>query len=302
MKRTQPITSKQADAILTSDWHLREDTPPCRVDNFWNVQWGKVMFVKELQREHDCPVLHAGDLFHHWKPSPYLLSQAIIYLPDQFHTVYGQHDLPQHNLELAYKCGINTLYQADVLNILTQCHWQKKPTEYWKTDPGNIDEVLRIKDKTTLVWHVMNYIGRPPWPGCEAPRASRLLNKYPQFDLIVTGDNHKPFTERYEGRLLVNPGSLTRQSADETHRPRVHLWYADRNTLVSVYLPIDEDAVSRDHIQQQEQRDERIEAFVKRLNTEFRASVSFEENLEQFLQTNRVTENVKQVIYKAMEE
>ncbi|KKL99820.1 hypothetical protein LCGC14_1810530, partial [marine sediment metagenome] len=84
------------DLILTSDWHLREDTPICRTDDFWSAQWNKVDQVMALQSKYDCPILHAGDLFHHWKPSPYLLSETIDHLQgSRFYTVYGQHDLPQ---------------------------------------------------------------------------------------------------------------------------------------------------------------------------------------------------------------
>jgi DNA repair exonuclease SbcCD nuclease subunit len=291
MKRTRPPAKiNKPNAILTSDWHLREDVPVCREDNFPETQWKKVEFVKELQKKYKCSVLHAGDLFHHWKPSPYLLSQTIMHLPEDFWTVLGQHDLPQHSLELVYKCGVSTLSTANRLHIIAGGHWNTKP--------GG----MTIAGREIAVWHVMNYAGKPPWPGCDAPRAGSLLKKYPQYDLIVTGDNHKPFVEEYEGRLLVNPGSLTRQSADEDHEPRIYLWYAKTNIVEPVYLPLDKNAVTREHIEQDRQRDERIEAFVQRLNTDFEASISFEENLERFLQSNRVTDNVKQIIYKATED
>ena len=114
MKRTLTKV-KPPSTILASDFHLREDHPVCRTDDFWQAQWKKVDFVSELQEKYDCPVLHAGDLFDFWKPSPYLLTETIKHLPNKFFTVYGQHDLPQHNLKLAYKCGINTLAEAGKL-------------------------------------------------------------------------------------------------------------------------------------------------------------------------------------------
>ena len=289
-------------AILTSDWHLREDQPICRIDDFWKEQWQKVDCIRQLQQKYHCYVIHAGDLFHHWKPSPFLLSQTIEYLPEQFYTIYGQHDLPQHNFELRYKSGIHTLIKAEKVyllgNNLTNISYESTiQGVHWEMLPMKID----ADRNKILVWHKMNYQGKPPWPDCPDPMAATLLRKYPEYDLIVTGDNHKPFIEEYQGRLLVNPGSLTRQEADQVdHQPRVYLYYED-NSVKPVFLPINKDVISREHIEVREQRDRRIEAFVEQLNTEYDATMSFEDNLEVFKKTNNVREKVMEIIYKAIE-
>ena len=107
-------------AILTADWHLRDTQPVCRTDNFWEAQWKKVQYVLNLQNEHKCPIIHAGDFFHTWKTSPYLLSKTMEHMDSKypFLTVYGNHDLPQHNLELAHKSGLHTLCMAGKLITL----------------------------------------------------------------------------------------------------------------------------------------------------------------------------------------
>ena len=66
------------DLILTSDWHLRESTPECRTDDFWEAQWKKIDFIKELSEKHGAFVFVAGDIFHHWKPSPNLIRKTIV--------------------------------------------------------------------------------------------------------------------------------------------------------------------------------------------------------------------------------
>lgn len=310
MQRNTQI--KQPGAILTSDWHLREDKPICRIDDFFETQWKKVDFIKQLQAKYNCPVLHAGDLFDHWKPSPYLLSKTIEYLPKQFYTVYGNHDLPQHNINLAEKCGIYTLYKSKVVEILDGCHWNQYPKESSigietskgkniKYADGITPEFYKTLVKEILLWHIMTYQGQKPWSDCPSPTAIKLLKKYPQYDLIITGDNHKPFVEEYQGRLLVNPGSLSRQSASETHKPRVYLWFVDKNTVKPVYIPIKEDAVSREHLDIIENRNERIDAFVNRLNNDYETTVSFEDNLKKFEQTNKIRKSVMNIIYKSIE-
>jgi len=290
MKRTRQ--NKKPDSILCADFHLREDQPPCRTDNFWNAQWKKVDLIRDLYLKYECPVIHAGDLFHHWKPSPYLLSEAIRRLPNNFWAIYGNHDLPQHNLELAYKCGINTLKSAGLIEIIQGCHWGEIPK--------NLS--LLFNNKKVLVWHVMTYKGKQPWSDCVDPAATKLLRKYPEYSLILTGHNHQSFVEEYEGRLLVNPGSLTRYKADQiNHKPCVYLWYGENNKVEPVYLPIEQDVITREHIDRKDQRDERIDAFISRLDNEWEAAVSFEENMERFAQTNKIRKSVMDIVIKAIE-
>jgi DNA repair exonuclease SbcCD nuclease subunit len=286
------------DAILSGDWHLREETPICRTDNFWETQWKKVDFISALQEKYDCPVLHSGDLFNSWKPSPYLLAATIEHLPKQFFTVFGNHDLPQHNLELANKCGINVLEKAGCLSVLEGVHWGQIPTEHGTN--SNYSDILT--SRRILVWHVMTYTGKIPWPDCPDPKAESLLRKYFLFDLILTGHNHQSFVAKHEGRILVNPGGITRQTADQfDHQPCVYLWFADTNTVTPVYLPIQDGVVIQDHLLRKQERDNRLEAFVSRLNNEWEGAVSFEENVERMLVENQIRESVKQIVYKAIE-
>lgn len=305
MKRTKRPTRqkpfKNASAILTGDWHLREDTPLCRTDNYWDEQWRKVDFVSNLQIKHQCPVIHSGDLFNHWKPSPYLLTKTIEHLPGEFWTVFGNHDLPQNNIEMREKSGIEVLDRTRVLNVLSGYHWnQSLPSK------GVIPGGLNMFQKRMLVWHVMVWQGDQPWPGCTDPEAGKLLRDTKGPDLILTGHNHKPFVAERNGRLLINPGSLMRISADQIeHRPRVYLWYEESNTVDPVYIPIDPagvSSVSRVHLEQIQEKDARIEAFIEKLNMDWSSEVSFRKNLDQFFANNEVSENVQTLIWKSLEE
>lgn len=293
MKRGKPAQAKTPDLILTSDWHLREDTPVCRTDDFWEAQWKKVQYIAGLSFEHKCDVIHAGDLFNHWKPSPFLLTSTLINLPAKFRfkTVYGQHDLPQHNLNLEMKCGIRTLAQTDKAVLLKAGHFGQEPRD------------VELHNRKIAVWHKLIWPkkSKPSWS--DDPTAEEILEKYPQYDLIVTGDNHQSFVWKTDdGRLLVNPGSITRQTADqENHKPCVYLWYAETNTVEPVYLPIESGVISREHIERKKSRDKRIEAFVERLNEEWEVKISFTTNLEAFQKKNKVRQEVMDIIWKAVE-
>jgi predicted phosphodiesterase len=279
--------------ILCSDFHLREDTPTCFTGDFQKEQWLSISFVSKLQEKYQCPVMHAGDLFHNWKPSPWLLTQTIALLPKQFYTIYGQHDLPQHNWELREKSGIKTLEIAKRVKVLDGVHYGQEPKEDIHID-------FPISGRSILVWHHMTYIN-PPYPGATGGNAISILKKYSQFSLICTGDNHQSFYTEYEGRLLVNPGNLTRQVADQADfQPRVALWYADTNSIEWVNIPIQKDVISREHIEIKEQRDARIDAFISKLDGDWVAGMSFEENLEAFFVKNETRDVVKEIIYKSI--
>jgi DNA repair exonuclease SbcCD nuclease subunit len=279
--------------ILTGDWHLRDTVPVARTDNFEETQWKKVQWVAELSKKYDCHVLHSGDLFHHWKTSPELLNLAVHNLPEKFATVYGNHDLPQHNLEEAEKCGMNVLINTGRIDLLLGTHFGKLPE----------NETLTVGTKGALryiaVWHVLTFKRVLPFPGCKELSAKEILKKYPEYDLILTGDNHKTFVQEYKGRLLVNPGSLMRQTAAQIdHKPSVFLYYASTNTVERVYVPIEDDVISREHITTIEQRNERIDAFVSSLNTDWEADISFKTNLDKFYAKNKVKKEVKDLITK----
>jgi len=286
------------DLIITSDWHLREDKPVGRTDDYWSEMWAKVDFISDLQRKYECPVVHGGDLFHHWKPSPMLLSETIEHIPCNFYTIYGQHDLPQHNLDLAYKSGIQTLVKAEKLTIFDGCHFGQLPNE-----ASILIHISKTETKKVLVWHTFNYQGKLPWPGGTSPTGRKLLKQYPEYDLIITGDNHKTFVEEYQGRVLVNPGSLMRSNADQIdHKPCVFLYYSETNSVKRVFLPINEGVISREHIEKTEERELRIDAFINKLKDETQSFFSFEDNVEALINSNEdLHKKTKELIYNALD-
>lgn len=281
---------KRVDAILIADVHLRLSPPLSRTDDFEAAQWKKLEEIKVLQEKYDCDVIHSGDLFEHWKPSPELLAKTIQHLPDNFNTVYGNHDLPQHNLGLKHKSGIYALEKAGKLTVLQGTHWEEEDPLIldWKFP----DDISR----SIVVWHIGTYRVREPYPGCPDKPGRTLLRKI-NADLIITGHNHQPFTEKIGSKLLVNPGCMTRQEANQKeYKPAVWLYDAKLNEVTPHYLTIDEGVISSEHIEITKERDERIEAFISKLDSDFIGGLDFLSNLEQFMSENKTSRKVKQII------
>jgi DNA repair exonuclease SbcCD nuclease subunit len=280
------VTRQHADALICGDWHLREDPPRCRTDNYWSAQWKKIHYIRKLQKVHDCPVLQPGDFFDHWKPSPRLLAQTFLNMPDNVLAIYGNHDLPQHSFELRDRCGLYAL-AAGVPD---------------KIQIRNEGEPIHINDRSIIMFHRPVYEYEvPPWHPA-ADTAEHVLKTNPEFDLIVTGDVHDRFVVEYKDRLLVNAGSMTRMTADQIdHIPAVYLWYAADNTVQEVLLPIEPDVITRDYLEHQQIREARYHAFIDRLKKEGRPELSFKANLERYFATNSTLPSVQKLIYQLLE-
>ena len=261
--------------ILTADWHLRENQPICRSDDFWKIQWEKVRFIRELQYEYDCTILHSGDLFHHWKPSPRLLSKCIEELPYMF-VIPGNHDLPNHNLNLLEKSGLFTLEKAEIIKI---CSVELEKPFLFQKDIAIMHKLINHSQSDNS--------------------AKSILRKYKKFKLILTGDNHETFDASINNRLLINPGSLTRQTANQkNHKPCIYIIDIETMGFEIIEIPIENNVFNLEHLNQQNERDERIENFVKHLNSDYDLELSFESNLKAYFQKNRTRKAIKSFVWK----
>ena len=293
---------KNVNAILTADWHIRATTPECRLDDFLSAMWKKVKFVFELAKKHNCPILLAGDLGHRSQWPNWLIEKFIRYINSYEATIYaipGQHDLPQHNLELKKKSAFGILVEG--VHIIDQpklAHIKMFPFGV------NIDHNDK-KEPCVAMAHQMVIDNKQDWPGQKADTATGLLRKFPGYKLILTGDNHKPFVVKYKGRLLVNPGSLMRTTAIQVdHKPRVYLWDSNTNEVEAVYLPINEDVIDRTHIDgylAPQQQDKRISAYVDRLDQSYELGLSYEKNLQTHMKTNNTETLIEDRVWQAVE-
>lgn len=305
MKRTINRTPKKFDLILGADFHLRDDVPACRErDEYLAAQERKLKFIHDLVLDNNATLLIAGDVFDNWKPSPWLISLAIRYLPQGTVVVPGQHDLPAHNLAEIGKTGLQTLQEAGAVNVLTGGLRRVLgyPTASYGAvygwafgeeaqDPPKTDKGLKI-----LLWHRLTCLRQQPWPEAGAVRADRERK---DFDLVVTGDNHISFMENG----WVNPGSLLRMSVDQAeHKPAVYGWRQD-GVIIRIPLPIEKSVVkaTMSNAKAKESRDKRMESYIKRAAAQYETKLSFTKNLEKHFAQNEERGSVKQITWKAVE-
>lgn len=298
---------KMATLIAIADLHLleREDQPEAWTESYWEAQAETVAVLKELQQDHLCPVLLAGDVFDYWKPSPFLIGWAIENLPQNIIAVAGQHDLPQHNLSLYPKSGLNVLERAGIVKVLAEGGSALvRAARSVHGFPFGVSLSPSPEKGAVALAHAMTYKRRPPYPGCEAPSSSEMFRLLAGYELIVTGDNHESFVVEMEDSFHVNPGSVMQLTAAQIgHKPAAFLWYEDERRVEPFYLPNNSSKISRAHLEAEREKDERLEAFVRKLEKDAssRQSLDFEGNLERFMEKSKTKKSVRDVVWRVVE-
>lgn len=298
---------EKATAIFTSDWHIRADVPICRTDDYFNAMEQKLFHIFGLARANNCPIIIAGDIGH--KPSwPNWLLEWFIRISKgiQIIAIPGQHDLPNHKLELWRKSAIGVLKESHAVDVMIDCGINGMYNDFsLVTFPygDEIDKIDMVSSHPVIaVAHQMVIENKKLWPGQKAPKGHQLLKKYPEYDVILTGDNHNQFTVEYEGRPLINPGSLMRMTADQIdHQPRVYLWYSKSNKIRPVDLPIEEDVINRDHIDITNERNERMDAYLERMKHDTEVALSFEDNLKRYFNNHKTKKSIKEKVWANVE-
>lgn len=315
MKRN---THARPTAIITADIHLTTRTPVSRKDDFLEAQAKKLEFLRTLQEKYQCPVLDGGDLFDHWKASPWLSSRAFRSVPKDMITIPGNHDLPKHSLQLYGESGLHLLGSTRTdITVITEpsidSYVIREGFQVRGFPYGTFDPKLKFPDKKKnpepdavkiLILHEFVWPGlKPPFPDAPGYMAQALLRRFHKsFDVIITGDNHRGFVESYEDCLLINPGSMMRSTADlAQYQPRCYLYYAPAQRAVPVYYPIDHEVHSTEHLDVVKARDARIAAYIAHMNTQWEQGLSFKANLEAFFKVNNTPKLVKELIWHHLE-
>jgi len=294
---------RRPDLLIAADTHIDDRQPLCRTDDFRAAMIRKIKFLGKVQKRWDRPVplVIAGDVFDRPnRQSLEVIVAALVSLPN-FYGVAGQHDLPGHSYDQLLRSALGILVSAGKTSILEPKKVTKVNKHFLLAGSSWAQPLPTVGDVAVL--HRFTYMGRAPWPGCpKEARVSWLMNKLSAYKLIITGDNHKPFTYKHrDGRLLVNPGSMMRRTADQIkHRPRIYAWYKKTNTVEPIYYPIKKGVVTRDHIDPKQELDKRINEFIARLDREYEVGLSFEKNMDEFLATNKVASPIKKIIQEAI--
>ncbi len=294
--------------LCTGDWHLADKTPENRIDDYQVSQYKKIKWILDLAEEQECRfILQPGDLFDHYRISDRMKSKYIRLFNAYdipIYTVTGQHDLRYHNsslketpLYLMESSGVLKILQARSISNpsvnIFGAGWEQKIPEIKSKIKSNILITHRMVIGNSKLWHEQK----------DYSTAQALLRKN-NFDLIVSGDNHKAFEANHESKTLLNCGSLMRStSAQLTHRPRVYIYNTETNDTEKHYVPIEpiDKVISIKKIEDKKAEEEELNAFVEKLDTDTEITgLDFKKNMIEEQKKQDVEPEVVEIISDMM--
>lgn len=275
--------------ISCSDLHIRPDLPRCRTDNDWDeTQRLMIRNIVSIANKYNVPLCIVGDLFNKGTVPEYLMIMLIEEFSNinkKVHILAGNHDLQFHSMENVNNSSIGVFFSLSkkhnkIVHGMSEFGaWVDFNTEV----SGPLDDVLFIHQ---LVFKALK--GIPP--NCDGITASQLLEKYPDYKYIFTGDNHKCFHYEKDGRHVINGGCTIRQSSDEKeYKPSVFYVDTEKEIVERIYLDDNIEMIDDAYLKKEEERDNRITAFVEGIKKSTNISLSIIDNIERAIKKNKKT-------------
>lgn len=223
--------------LITGDWHLRFKRPRSRIDPvYFLTQVDKISQILVAAKEEGCDyLLQPGDFFDTDK-SPWELVTKYTYLLKEWEfkilCVAGQHDMRYRSKKLD-KTPLGVMEANELVIILNgdpYSRYQDERIHFYGASWGeDIPKPEREDFFNVLVTHRM-VVDKELWRGQQGHElASHVLREH-NYDLIVSGDNHKRFLAVSKGgkKKLVNCGSLMRTDIDQVdHKPAFYVFDTD---------------------------------------------------------------------------
>jgi len=227
--------------LLTGDWHLTNRSPKSRTDDYVRSQQDKIKEINSIAFKHYIDImLQPGDLCDkHEYPDSFKTRwvRYLRYCPNIL-TVPGQHDLRYHTSPTD-NTPYGVLAELANMEILGVKPSNLEDRTFVYGSPWNQDiPEITTEGTNILVTHRMVSVEQE-WPGQKFEQPGGLVRKY-DFDLIVSGDNHKSFDFEYDGKRLVNCGSLMRANIDQAdHQPCVYIYDTETRGLEKILIPVE---------------------------------------------------------------
>lgn len=254
---------------VSADWHLRRDRPRVRTDEDWiQSQKNNVKEILELCWMNNVDkLILVGDIFDSSNQPPWvvdILLQAIDevdlkqYVPPDIDVIPGNHDLQYHQYENLSSSSIgNLLRMKGVTGHSVNTKFEN--TDFLKEYGIVLVHRLIMPDGNKTLARLAN-----------AEIAADIIEEFPEAKFILTGDYHKHYVEEYENTLLINPGCLNRQSADEKDY-EVGFYIFDTNILGEYeFIPLKTDDISMiddSYLIEQHAREDSLSAYAEQLAT-----------------------------------
>jgi len=287
--------------IITSDIHVQQNNPVARTDNYLEALGKKLGWLDDLHFKLKAPIVDAGDLLNSWKLDPEMEQWCVDHLPE-VHTVIGNHDMKNHNINLWKKGSLSLLHkvgQIRVINNYLDDIAVGVRVHAWHYGQEIPDFIISPDKTNVLVIHTMVCQKKQNHNHFTYEQGRTLLRNNPYMDLIISGHNHESFQCELNGRLLLNPGSLMRRDATQkNYQPRVFVWNSASNEIEAIDVPCEPNVISDAHLVTEKERNEKLEAFVESLALIKGKGLNYKNNLELYIEANAFSKEFVNLIWQ----
>ncbi len=222
--------------IAAADLHIRNTNPVFRVDDYQLTIQRKLSFLVRKANQTDSRLLLAGDIFHTPSPGSHSVNNTLDILKRAKYRpicIYGQHDLvgPSHDY---HRTALYTLHTAESIILLTE----DNPVYDNVVGLGfGMEDTEEYKGDILLLHRCVTPTEPPPYLP-DAVEARAVLNQYPGFKFIISGDYHQAFSKTGDtGNTLINCGPMLRTNKDQMDMTPVCWGYTPEKGLTMYPFP-----------------------------------------------------------------
>lgn len=252
--------------VFCSDLHLRASRPSARADADWYAVMERTLRPLKLAcEEWGVPLFIAGDILHRWDGvtvPPQLLNAAASWFPEEVYTIPGQHDLPNHSMDLRDRSAYQTLVHMGVIRDISEkpvsltinehtIHvygypWGAPIRPLTKPKPDGVS--LRVALVHAYL-HTGDVVDASAYVGaCESSALRNILPQLEGYDFAAFGDNHTAWSDLSQSCKVVNCGAMIRTARD-TKRSQPHYYSLWSDGSVKTHnINCDEDVWSNDAV------------------------------------------------------
>jgi predicted phosphodiesterase len=237
---------------ILGDIHYTNRAPRRRIDDYFQTQLRKSNQALTIFEEMECDiVIQPGDFFDSPAVADRVKSTIITLLKGygrKIYCVWGQHDITGHSKSTLPNSPLAVLEAAEVVEILDNKSRIVGTVDedsdisvclygagFGEDIPEPYEDCYNI-----LVAHRM--VGdRPLWPDQELIGPREFLRKHTGYNICIFGDYHYRFSEKWNGRIIVNVGALVRKTVskfDLEHRPAVGVFDTSTNEVEIIELDV----------------------------------------------------------------
>jgi DNA repair exonuclease SbcCD nuclease subunit len=285
--------------IYATDLHLRDKKPRKRIDNYLERQFIKFESLLKCSKEFDnIPIVCAGDFFDTPSFSEKRMGRLIEMILDydvDIYSVFGQHDIANHNMKYWKEGALGNLILAELVFPLTKTPVKIGQCYLYGCSWGEEVPVPKKKRKNNiLVTHKLVTLKDMPFEGYI--KAADLMQKFPEYSVFLCGDNHVPFSVKNKKQILLNAGSMMRNNIDQIeHNPFFYICEPETNNYTAVLYDFEEqqhifDLEALNYEKQREETKKDFSSLVNKIKAK-KTRHNFKDVLNAFIDESRLNKD-----------